>query len=360
MKLGIFRILALLAWISCRQDNSTDPGKNLELFTAADDRFRYTGRVDFSNPVLPRFWAPGVYIETRFEGSDCQLLINDEEQLSKNHNYIQVMIDGKFYSRIRLSKKRNVIDIARGLDSGAHTLLICKGTESGIGYLEFVGLKCRKLLAPARAPLRKIEFIGNSITCGTGSDILSKPCGEGEWYDQHNTYYAYGPLTARMLKAQWHLTSVTGIGLMQSCCELNYTMPQVYNNVTLRPNSIAWDTEKYHPDVITVSLGQNDGIQDKTVFRKAYVKFVNQLRAAHPASTIFLLTSPMATPELVAWQKEVLNAVRTELSRNGMKKIHTYFFSKRYHNGCGDHPDLTEHQAIAKELQTVISNAMNW
>ena len=167
-------------------------------------------------------------------------------------------------------------------------------------------------------------------------------------------------MVARKLKAQWHLTSVSGIGLMRSCCELNYTMPQVYDKVSLGPNGANWDAAKYHPDVITVSLGQNDGIQDKTVFRQAYVKFVRQLRTAHPASTIFLLTSPMANTELVAWQKEMLNAVRTELSRSGIKKIHTYFFKKRYHNGCGDHPDLTEHQAIAKELETAISTVMSW
>ena len=360
MTLKIFRILALLTWISCRQDNSTDPGKNLELFTAADDRFRYTGRVDFANPSLPRFWAPGVYIETRFEGSDCQLLINDEEQNGKQHNYIQVLIDGRYYERIRLKGKKNVIDVARGLDTGVHTLLICKGTESGVGFLEFVGLKCKKLLAPARAPLRKIEFIGNSITSGTGSDMFARPCGEGEWYDQHNTYYAYGPMAARKLKAQWHLTSVSGIGLMKSCCALNFTMPQVYGKVSLGMNGASWNTANYHPDVITVCLGQNDGIQDKATFRQAYVKFIGQLRTAHPASTIFLLTSPMANTELVAWQKEILTMVRTEVSRNGVKKIHTYFFKKRYHNGCGDHPDLTEHQAIANELETAISAVMRW
>ncbi|HWA05371.1 MAG TPA: hypothetical protein VG961_02405, partial [Ignavibacteria bacterium] len=32
------------------------------LFSAKDTRIQYTGRIDFSDPSLPRFWSPGVYI----------------------------------------------------------------------------------------------------------------------------------------------------------------------------------------------------------------------------------------------------------------------------------------------------------
>jgi hypothetical protein len=46
----------------------------------------------------------------------------------------------------------------------------------------------------------KIEFIGDSITCGFGNDESGLPCGKGQWFDQHNAYFAYGSVAARTLE----------------------------------------------------------------------------------------------------------------------------------------------------------------
>jgi len=35
-------------------------------------------------------------------------------------------------------------------------------------------------------------------------------------------------------------------------------------------------------------------------------------------------------------------------------------FSKRYHHGCGGHPELKEQQEIAAELSGAIKKVMNW
>jgi hypothetical protein len=88
-------------------------------------------------------------------------------------------------------------------------------------------IRCAKLLKPLPKPTRKIEFIGNSITCGTGSDQSEIACGKGVWQDQHNAYLSYGPTVARQLNAQWSLSAVSGIGLIRSCCNLEIVMPQV-------------------------------------------------------------------------------------------------------------------------------------
>ena len=152
---------------------------------------QYVGRIDFSNIKAPRIWAPGVYITAKFKGTRCAILINDEAA-GKNHNYLEIVIDGKSPYRIKLTNKVNVIDIPDGLADGEHTLLICKDTESNIGYIDFLGLRCDHLLAPPVKPRRKIEYFGDSITSGTGMDLSVIPCGKGEWYDEHNAYMSYG------------------------------------------------------------------------------------------------------------------------------------------------------------------------
>ncbi|HEX8358212.1 MAG TPA: hypothetical protein VF610_12395, partial [Segetibacter sp.] len=227
----------------------------LPLFKADHPNFQYIGRIDFSNPSLPKFWSPGVYIKAKFKGSSCEVLINDEV-LGGNHNYLEIIIDNKKPFRIQTTGKTNTIKAAGGLSNGDHTITICKNTESGIGYLQFAGLKCKELLRLETPPLRKIEFIGNSITCGSGSDVSKVKCDSGQWYDQHNAYLSYGAATARNLKAQWHLTAVSGIGLVQSCCNMNITMPEVFDKMNLRDNSGRWNFKKYEPQVVTVCLGQ--------------------------------------------------------------------------------------------------------
>lgn len=88
----------------------------LRLFAANDARIQYTGRVDFANPQRPRFWAPGVYITARFAGPTCEILIDDEVLGGTNHNYLEIIVDGK-YSRQKLGGKTNVIRVAEGLSN---------------------------------------------------------------------------------------------------------------------------------------------------------------------------------------------------------------------------------------------------
>ena len=333
---------------------------SLKLFTADNSFFRYTGRIDFSNQKLPRYWMPGVYVKAKFTGSHCTVLINDEMPNAKTHNYIEIVVDDNQPVRLQLTGTHNEIEAAKGLGPGAHTIVICKNTEAGTGYIEFAGLKCLALKRLPAKPARKIEFIGNSITCGTGSDQSEMPCGKGLWQDQHNAYMSYGALTAGSLKAQYHLSAVSGIGLMHSCCKLTITMPQVFDKINMRADSIAWDFKNYMPDVVTICLGQNDGRQDSTVFCDNYINFIKQVRQQYARATIVCLSSPMADEGLVMLMKSRLGSIVQKANNNGDKNIYTYYFSKRYHNGCDSHPDLSEHREIANELITYLKKLKGW
>ena len=333
---------------------------DLKLFKADDPHIQYFGRVDFSNMAVPRIWAPGVYIVAKFKGSACQVLINDEAEGS-NHNYLEIVIDGKNPYRIKLTDKVNLINIPEGLADTEHTILICKDTESNIGYVDFEGIKCEKLLSPPAKPKRKIEYFGDSITSGTGMDLSAIPCGAGQWYDEHNAYMSYGALTARNLDAQWMLTALAGVGLVHSCCNMDVLMPQIYDKVYLRGDTIAWNFNNYKPDVVTICLGQNDGPkQDSAYFCNAYVKLVQAIRSHYPQADIICLTSPMGDATLTPVLKKYLTAVTAYLNTNGDRRIYRYFFSKQYHNGCGGHPDLAEHKLIADELTAYIKQVKGW
>ena len=333
--------------------------KGIKFYPADFPAIQYTGRIDFSNTKLPRFWQPGVYIRTNFSGTYCAVILNDEHLWGKNYNYLEIVVDG-VEKRIQTRARRDTILVAEGLSEGVHELTICKNTEANIGYLELVGFRCKSLLKPAKKPARKMEFIGNSITCGTGSDQSVVPCGKGVWQDQHNAYLSYGAITARRFNAQYHLSAVSGIGLMHSCCNLDITMPQVFDKISMRQDSLVWDFNKFQPDMVVICLGQNDGIQDSAMFCDNYISFLRQLRRFYPGAELLLLNSPMADASLTAFMKKTLTEIENRINKEGDSRVSVYFFSKQYHNGCDGHPDLSEHRQIAEELTLNIKKIMKW
>jgi len=335
--------------------------KGPAIFFAADDPYiEYMGRIDVSDPKKPRFWSPGVTVRLKFSGSSCRVLLNDEMIWGKDHNYVEIVLDDSAY-RIQMKGRQDTLTIvARGAEDG-HVLTLCKDTESGIGWLEFAGLFCEGMLPPPPLPIRKIEFIGNSITCGAGMDESVTPCGQGKWYDQHNAWLSYGAVTARALNAQWYITAVSGIGLMHSCCNMGeIVMPRVFDKIDQRVDSLAWDFTKYQPDVVTVCLGQNDGVQDSAVFRANYIQFLETIRKDYPSAKIVCLTSPMGDERLTSWLKEQLAVIAARRRAAGDKNVYSYFYSKRYFHGCGTHPNMKEHEEIAKELTAYLKKIMGW
>lgn len=353
----IFSLLTVAGFLFCSETEAQQT--QLSFFAANHPMIQYSGRIDFANPKLPRFWQPGVYISIQFTGNRCEIILNDEVLWGKNHNYLELVVDG-VAKRMQTKSAHDTIVVDVEPSAKPHTLSLHKNTEANIGYLELVGFRCEQLTKPSAKPVRKMEFIGNSITCGASADPSEIPCGKGVWQDQHNAYLSYGAVTARTLNTQYHLSSVSGIGLMHSCCNLDILMPKVFDKVSMRNDTINWNFNMYQPDVVTVCLGQNDGVQDSAKFCENYLSFIHQLRGYYPNAQLVLLSSPMADAGLTAFMKKTLTAVKKKVNKEGDKKVATFFFAKQYNSGCDYHPDITEHQQIAKELTAAVKKIMKW
>ena len=109
-------------------------------------------------------------------------------------------------------------------------------------------------------PERRIEFIGNSITCGYG--VESENPSDPFTYETENHFYTYAARTARALKAQHLVVARSGIGVYR-----NYgaprsgskdCMPAMYEQVLFTDSTELWDHTLYTPDVVCINLGTND------------------------------------------------------------------------------------------------------
>jgi len=169
-------ILRILIWISALL-SSLFADEYMSQIVPNHPFIHYSGRIDFSDAQKPKLSSAGAYFTFRFSGESCSVHLQDQNPDGK-YNYISIEIDGKYCGRIRLNRQQTAYPVADNLPDGEHTVLICKATESQIGCITLTGITCREILPPPPLPERKIEFIGNSITCGMGLDLSEIPCGK--------------------------------------------------------------------------------------------------------------------------------------------------------------------------------------
>lgn len=322
-------------------------------FSFDETGISFHGRFDFSNKQAPKVWAPGAYVAFSFSGTDCSITLLDEMKYGNHHNYIHVVVDG-VPQRIKLTGKFNRISIANGLTDTIHHVTICKDTESAIGFIQFHEIICDKLVPSPIKQLPIIEFIGDSITCGNGSDLSMSDCSTADWYDQHNAYDAYGPTVARALGMDYLLSSVSGIGLTRSCCGKKYTLPEVYHTIDFQPKGKQWNLSSQRPAIICITLGQNDGLQNETLFVQKYIGFIQHLKTINPTAKIVCCSSPMATETLSQFHAHVLPKVTHYFAQQNDSLVQHFLYEGHFRSGCEAHPTIAEHKLIAQQLTSFL------
>jgi lysophospholipase L1-like esterase len=305
--------------------------------------------------------SSAIHFGYSFKGSSCAVYTYVPG--SGFHNYLQYTLDGVYQKRIKISGDDRQPFIISGLSNGSHTVWIYKATEAQTGPIFIEKIIAHDITALKVPALPLIEFVGNSITCGAASDPSEIPCGAGVYHDQHNAYYAYGPRVARLLHANFILSSVSGIGIYRNWNTNGPTMPQVYEKTDLQFDSHRfWNFKTYHPAVVSIALGTNDFSEgdhvherlpfDSTVFVNNYIRFVQLVKSKYPEATIALLSSPMINGNRRILLQNCLNAVKNKIDSiyPSSKRVALFFFEPMQARGCGGHPNVEDHAILADEL----------
>jgi lysophospholipase L1-like esterase len=296
-----------------------------------------------------------------FRGDKCSVNVRAEDK-TQHSNYVVIEVDGQYYSRNKVQPSGTKLFIMVP-GTKVHAVTIYKATEANVGTVVFVNAEGN--IAPAmNRPKKKIEFIGDSITCGMGNDTDEVPCGTGDWYDQHNAYYSYAPITARALNADFVLSSVSGIGIYRNSGEEGKTapiMPLVYDNLYLNMDTSKKYNAAFVPDVTCIALGTNDlndADSKKTrlpfnedAYVASYVAFINKVYTAAPKTQIVLTNSTMIKGAKNDTFIKCLNRVKDEVNKvPGHKPVEVFTYSDITPHGCGYHPQIEDDKLMAAEL----------
>jgi lysophospholipase L1-like esterase len=355
-------------------------------YTADNPNFRYSGRIDFSTAKSPRFAEGAVHILARFKGTALRVLLNDEFRYGTYRDYFEVVIDGSERHKLTPVLGKTAYDVTQTLSDAEHNVVISKRTEASIGLGRFLGLEIAgELLSAPAAELHRLEIVGDSISAGSGNEALdgSTQCSEDGWGQPYqNGDLAYGPVLARSLNADYHVTAVSGIGLVRNYSSMYDArpMPEVYNLLFVdSKTSPAWDTTLYVPEAIVVMLGTNDfspgdnppdnprAAMEKSVYRDAYIAFVDKLHGYYPNAHVFGVSSPMlgdgwpnSTDTFASDLKAVLSDVEAHYAGDAVPLFHKFFVNKINGTGCGTHPSVAQHADMASQLAPFVKNVMGW
>ena len=330
-----------------------------------DKRIIYKGRIPYAKDAAELTW-PGTSVKINFKGTGIAGTFKDQDTA----NYYNVIIDNDSIYEIHFDTTKRSVILATGLPYAKHSLQLFKRTEWDKGKTFFYGFEFNgknKILKPSKLPKRKIEFFGNSITCGYAINDTLDDSGTG-FYE--NNYDAYAAITARHFDAQYHCTSKSGIGIMVSWFPL--IMPEMYNRLDPTDSTSKWDFSKYTPDIVVINLLQNDSwivnMPDNSEFKhrfgtkaptadeiiNAYKNFVQTIRTTYPkAPVICRLGSMDITRKGSPWPDYVEKAVN---QLNDLK-IFTYFAPYKQTPG---HPKVKEQQALADGLIQFIDRHIKW
>ena len=146
-------------------------------FPANDSYISYEGRIDFAIHNQAKFSYQGVSIKCKFNGKGLSAVFTEKGSGGKDHtNYINVIIDDKDTTKLKLISGKNTYELASNLKKGTHTVEVIKITESFVGIIifhEFV-TDSKSLLPIEETRSRCIEFIGDSWMTGYGNEVNLK------------------------------------------------------------------------------------------------------------------------------------------------------------------------------------------
>jgi len=320
------------------------------------------GRYVYNDRKELELISSAVHFGFKFSGEKCVLYAVNKDQNS--HSYIQYELDGVYQKRLRVNGKPGGSITIETSGKGTHIIWIYKATEATTGAIVISKIAAENIspLSVPKTPL--IEFIGNSITCGAASDTSEIPCGKGEYQDYHNAYMAYGPRVARMLKLNYMLSSVSGIGIYRTWNMEGPSMPEVYERTDLKIGTTdKWNFNTYSPKIVSIALGTNDLSNgdgktprkpfDEQVFISSFVKFTKLVKSKYPKAQIALLSSPMLKGDSRDVLEKCLTAIKTQVDADYPKDkpVRTFFFPAMDAHGCNGHPSVAEHLTLATELK---------
>jgi lysophospholipase L1-like esterase len=298
-------------------------------------------------------------LTTTFEGTGLSVTF---EAANSTTDY-EVIVDGQrlVANKIELVSGEKTYPVVTGLPAGQHTATVHRRTEASTGAVVFKGFSVTGgALVPTPSPFaHRIEFVGDSITCGYGTEC--KTATEAFSTKTENHWLTFGAGASRLLAADGHFISWSGKGMVNNYGnDQSPRMPELFPRTYGAEATPLWDFAAWKPEVVVINLGTNDwngGIDTATEiesFKTAYRAFIDQLAVRYPGVVVFGIGNAIVG-------KSHTEAVKTVMEGYASPSRRYLLFSVKSAEGSGCyHPSAATHARWADELAAAIQDATGW
>lgn len=343
------------------------------------DTAKLVGRTYLNDDVL---WAAfsGAGAEFIYTGKKLDItIVGDAASTAGNaDNYARVAIyvDGERVIDDMLDEKEKTYTAFESDSEKSVDVQIIKLSECAMST---IGIKPIKLgegekIEPAKAKDLKIEFIGDSITCGYGVDDPDKEHHFKTSTEDVTKAYAYK--TAQALDADYSMVSISGYGIISGYTDSGkkpeQTIPQYYDKLGFSYNKFAdslevagleWNFDNYKPDIVVINLGTNDMSYAKNEmtqaeFEEGYIEFLKQVRSHNPDSYIFCTYGVMGNTLI----RSIKNVCDKYSEETGDNKVTFFTLPMQDENKNGIvadwHPSEATHEICAQRAVKTIKETL--
>ncbi len=302
-----------------------------------------------------------------FTGTTVSALLSANNSVSSG-TYINVFVDDNEPVTIALpNRQNNTVVLAEGLENKTHKIRVVKRSENVWG-----GTVCVNHLlidgvmgTPPQNATRKIEVIGDSITCGYGNLVTADTAAGGYHAKEEDGTNTYATLAASYFGADCQVIARSSLGFScDSSGNKNLLMSKIYPYTDYLSGggdqSPAWDFNTNPSDVVILALGTNDTANpDSADYEAKAREMLSLVREKNPNAHIIWAYGMMTGSRSTALQQVV-----QEANDNGDTKVyyHGLTLQKNIENGIGGggHPSMASHVYNSKTLAALIAQVTGW
>ena len=353
----------------------------MQHITPTPQHIKRLGRTLFQDNIL---WLAlsGSGIEFEYEGRYLEIRLQGDDHTSADtdHTRIAVYINEERVLDEMIRSPQPCYTVLDEQTPQNRTIRVLKISESPMsitGIRELI-VDDAASICPAPVKPRCVEFIGDSITCGYGTDDDDLSHTFSTATEDVTKAYAYR--TAQMLDADYSMVSYSGYGVYSGYVDesvntrnMSELVPPYYPLIGFSRgtyHSVAvtmtdWDFSCFEPEIIVLNLGTNDNSycrrnpEREAEFMECYQNFVTLIREKNPNAYILCIYGLMNC-ELTASIDETINRYR---QASGDKRI-SFMPLPTQTDADGYvvdfHPSLGTHRRAADIVTAKIREIMHW
>lgn len=323
-------------------------------------------------------------VEFSFVGTKGSVIVHgdqnaEEDWATNNLVRLGIFVNGEIVVDELVDKSEaeyTFLDTDTEIEAQVKIVKLSDPAQSVVG-INKINVTSKGDIKPLPEKALKIEFIGDSITCGIGVD---DPHVDGVYCTAScNASKTFAYKVASMFDADYSFFAYSGYGCLSGyrgsdTPDIKNTIPPIYATYgassgkiagELKPVDIEYDFSSWQPDLVVINLGTNDNnytkydTDKKAAFSESYYEFLKVIKSKYPNAKVLCVLG-LAGANLYSPIKTAANKYNEETGTEDVNYLKLSPIQEGDGLGVQSHPLEISHERAAGEIRDKLIEWLNW